>query len=390
MRLLFVSLSLGIAALSLNGCGDDDNGGDGGHGTKGGSGGSTAGTSAGRGGGGTSGTGGHVERAGRDSGSAGEESIAGVAGEADKGGAAGTGGSAGNTGTPGTCEGFSQRLVDCSVIDKPIECASGGSDPSAPCYYGCYEAATCGALTDYYCKEATNSLADCLTACDTFTCGDGSTVPSFYTCDGSADCDDGADERGCVTAPVFQCKSGETVDGSDRCDGYDQCTDSSDEAGCPELTCPQPSAPTPGAACAEAAANLESCNLLPGGSMNGCLDRTEYSACTAECWAKGSCTDVVGYFCGSTSDGAAVQTCIDACDSVSDKFPCKTGGKSVPGNYVCDDVADCDDSSDEAGCSFKCATGGQNVSIAVTCDGYSDCTDGSDEAGCQADCSGAR
>ncbi|HSU41969.1 MAG TPA: hypothetical protein VLJ38_20460, partial [Polyangiaceae bacterium] len=65
MRLLFVSLSLGVVALSLNGCGDDDSGGDGAHGTNGGSGGSTAGGSAGRGSGGTSGTGGHVDRAGR-------------------------------------------------------------------------------------------------------------------------------------------------------------------------------------------------------------------------------------------------------------------------------------------------------------------------------------
>lgn len=387
MRLLFVSLSLGVAALSLTGCGHDDNGRDGGRHQKGGSGGSTAGGSARGGNGGTSGMGGRVERAGRDSGSAGAETIGGAAGEGGDGGSAGEGGS---TGTPGTCEGLSQRLIECSIIDKPIECTFRDSDPSAACYYGCYEAAVCGALADSYCNGATNSVADCLTACDTFPCGDGSTVPSLYTCDGSDDCGNGADERGCVTAPVFHCQSGETVDGADRCDGYEQCSDSSDEDGCLELTCPQPTAPTPGAACTDAGPTLERCNLFPDGSMTGCLDRTEYSACVTECWAKGSCTDVVGYFCGSSTDGAAVRNCVDACDSVSDEFPCKTGGKSVPDNYVCDDSADCDDGSDEADCTFNCATGGQNVSLAVTCDGYSDCTDGSDEAGCQAECSGAR
>lgn len=375
MRLLFVSVSLGLAALSLNGCGDDDSGA--GPAPKGGSGGSMAGRAGRGGGGGTTSTGGRVESGGRDTSSAGEQTTGGAAGEI-------------NAGTPGTCEGFSQRLIDCSLIDKPIECASGGSDPSAACYYGCYEAAACGALTNYYCNSATNSVEDCLTACDTFPCGDGSTVPSFYTCDGSEDCANGADEQGCVTAPVFHCTSGETVDGINRCDGYDQCSDSSDEAGCPELTCPQPTAPTPGVACSDAAANLETCHILPSGSMTGCLDRTEYRACAVECWAKGSCTDVVGYFCGGTTDGAAVQACIDACDAVSDKFPCKTGGQNVAGNYVCDAVSDCDDGSDETDCMFECATGGQNVSLSVTCDGYSDCGDGSDETGCQAQCSGAR
>jgi hypothetical protein len=394
MRLLFASLGLTVAALSLNGCGSAHHEGKSdGPGGKNGTGGSmpSAGTGGNRATGGsdgsTAGTGG--------SGASGASDGSGTSGgttSASTGGSDATAGESGNGGStptkPGTCEGYSLQLFACGIVDKPYECTSAGSDPSAACYYGCYQFAECAPLVDNYCNDAENSVDDCLTACDTFPCGDGSSVASLYTCDGTMDCTNGADEKGCVTAPPFQCKNGETVDGADRCDDYEDCSDGSDEAGCPVLTCPRPSAPTPGVACRDAAANLEACGLFV--SMPGCLDRTEARACKQECFAQSSCNDTLGFFCGSTSDGAVVQKCIDDCYKLSDAFPCKAGNQTVSGNYVCDGYPDCDDQSDEDDCAFHCKTGGQSVALGVVCDDYPDCSDGSDESGCKPECAGPR
>jgi hypothetical protein len=445
MRFFLLSMSLGVAVLSLNGCftiSDDDSSSDkggskngsGGSTESGGSGGSTAGgtTGANGGSGGDTNMAGRTSRAGSASflghagrggsgsggerattgGSAGKSEAGGSGGSGDssgagdtgasggtggtggggtsgKGGSSGMGGSGGTGGsssTPGgTCADYSQHLVDCAVIDKPILCDSLGSDPASPCRYACYEAASCTTITAYTCNSAENSLNDCLTACDTFPCGNGDSVPSDFVCDGVSDCTNGADEKGCVAAPAFHCKSGGTVDGSYRCDGYPDCSDGSDEAGCPMNTCPRPMAPDPGAACADATSTLKGCGLLPGGIMTGCLDRTEYTACERECLAHGSCADLTAFLCTS-SGGDTVQACLDGCSSQSDNFPCTTGTDVVPGSYVCDDVPDCADGSDEDNCTFKCATGGQSISLSYTCDGYSDCADGSDEMGCSATC----
>ena len=119
--------------------------------------------------------------------------------------------------------------------------------------------------------------------------------------------------------------------------------------------------------------------------MTSCTDRTPYRACEKECYASAACTDIVGFFCGSKTDGAAVTACLGDCNNLPDDFACKSG-ELEPGNYVCDGSQDCSDGSDEVGCTFTCADGVQTIAENLTCNNTTDCKDGSDEMGCMATC----
>lgn len=75
-----------------------------------------------------------------------------------------------------------------------------------------------------------------------FTCQNGVCVPSWYVCDGEADCQDGSDElESLCYSPVptcapgqFMCKTGQCIDINKVCNQQRDCSDNSDEKGCGE------------------------------------------------------------------------------------------------------------------------------------------------------------
>ncbi|XP_062426817.1 LOW QUALITY PROTEIN: SCO-spondin-like [Rhea pennata] len=98
-----------------------------------------------------------------------------------------------------------------------------------------------------------------------------------------------------------------------------------------------------------------------------------------------NCTCEAGLWrCGSAAEPcAAERRCAET------EFTCRTGGRCVPGAWVCDNEDDCGDGSDEF-CALRCAphqhrcASGQCVPWGARCDGTADCLDASDEGGCPA------
>lgn len=383
MRFLLRFVSSGalvaVAVSACSGGGDDDNGGK---------------QAAGTGGvgqvGGSSGAGG---RGGAATGGTGNASGGGTSGTENAGGSDGdvggtsSGGTTGTPPTPGTCKDYTDKLESCSIMNGSIDCSVPTVGDYLPCMYGCYAAASCGQIVDGTCGEDTgNAFVDCMLVCDAleFECGGTQRVPAYFQCDSVPDCDDGSDEDGCPPADtMFACGDGSTIPAGFRCDGFEDCADDSDEADCPKVKCPPPPVPPAGEACGKAAVKLESCGVLPGGVMTSCLDRTAQAACEKTCLADASCDDVVAFLCGSAPADATVS-CLEACQSESDSFPCDDGSL-VPSFFLCDGVNDCDDGSDEKDCTFTCKNG-STVPYSATCDDVSDCKDGSDEDGCGPTC----
>jgi hypothetical protein len=330
-------------------------------------------------------------------------------------GASGSGGSGGSKHQgPGTCEGFSDKLESCDLLDRPLECETWPQGDVVDCMYGCFQGGSCEAVTNVNCFEVENSVTRCAAACRTFACQDGtllpldfqcdqlvqcaggedevdcvpcpdgSPLPPSYVCDTYLDCVDGSDEANCPAPPPWQCGSGETVVGSYRCDDYVDCVDGSDEADCPTLACPAPAAPEPGKACENATAGLVACGLLEGGVVTGCEDRTQLLACAKDCVGDAACADLEKAYCANDTSDSPLQACFDKCLELPDFFPC-ADSTSVPSYYVCDGVPDCMDAADEVDCQLDC---GDQTSVPLysTCDGYNDCSNGLDESGCSATC----
>lgn len=109
----------------------------------------------------------------------------------------------------------------------------------------------------------------------------------------------------------------------------------------------------------------------PAPHLQPILTAAPRSTCTAGLWQ-----------CAPAAEPCPAQPrCPDS------EFPCRTGGRCVPGAWLCDNEDDCGDGSDEV-CAPRCAphqhrcADGQCVPWAARCDGLSDCGDGSDERGC--------
>ncbi|MFH2005615.1 MAG: LDL receptor domain-containing protein [bacterium] len=68
-----------------------------------------------------------------------------------------------------------------------------------------------------------------------FDCGDGNQcVEAEVVCDGTQDCDSGADELECgCGAGRWQCDDGQCIHAAFVCDIVENCLDASDEQGCP-------------------------------------------------------------------------------------------------------------------------------------------------------------
>jgi hypothetical protein len=129
-----------------------------------------------------------------------------------------------------SCGLLSEGEVDCSS-----ELAAGGY---FECVRPCARAASCEDFRAQACDDLDNDLARCIDACMvqaySVDCGDGARVSGERRCDGTRDCESGADERGCSEAePMFNCGNGQAVLESSRCDGLNDCNDGRDEADCP-------------------------------------------------------------------------------------------------------------------------------------------------------------
>ncbi len=155
-------------------------------------------------------------------------------GSTSSGGSAGTvasGGFGNVSGTP--CEQTYAVAETCGLLSAGTRDCTG--DHTSQCQANCLLASNCTEISDALCNAVYNTLATCILNCpeEQLPCGDGTSYPAGYECDGFDDCTNGVDEANCD----FACGDGTTVPMSYKCDGFDDCANASDEAGCAVLNC---------------------------------------------------------------------------------------------------------------------------------------------------------
>lgn len=133
------------------------------------------------------------------------------------------------------------RLEECGLLTPGVVGPLVTREIYAPdaCYRDCLASATCDELNYGLCG-ANTLLRDCDERC-AYRCPDGSLIGLERVCDGTAQCEGGADEEDCGELPeVFSCRR---ADGYEmrgewiRCDERPDCEDGSDERGCAVHTC---------------------------------------------------------------------------------------------------------------------------------------------------------
>lgn len=185
--------------------------------------------------------------------------------------------------------------------------------------------------------EAVRGLLGCQQAAGcpaSFECGDGTTVPVDFVCDGEPDCSNGSDEAQSCPAPPM-CADGQPLATYSVCDGFEDCADGSDEVGCP--------APF---VCGDGS-EIPNEWVCDGGP--DCEDGSdEQQMCPVTCESKWE-TQLDA--CGDLSDD--VQTLFSECFD----FACLSG-LEIPAEQVCDGAQDCPQGDDEQFCSMGGSTGG--------------------------------
>ncbi len=220
---------LGLSLVSVGGC----YGGGGGHHSTGGAGGTTSSGGSGNTSSGGSGNASSGGSGNASSGGFGNTSSGGRGGSVSSGGsgAVASGGTGNVGGSP--CDQALTVAENCGLISvAPHDCVN---DHTTQCQASCFVNATCTELQDALCNDMANAFVSCLISCPTeqLPCGDGTTYPPSYECDGFSDCASGVDEADCD----FPCGDGSTVPADYRCDGFTDCASGADEANCATLNC---------------------------------------------------------------------------------------------------------------------------------------------------------
>ena len=132
-----------------------------------------------------------------------------------------------------------QALQDCGLLSEGVLPTFGSEvDDYTACMAQCYADASCADLEMTYCQTGDFGQGlsmECMTQCAAHghTCGDGTSVPPAWVCDGAPDCEDASDEPDDCPGP-FTCDNGTNeIPAGWVCDGEFDCEDQSDEAGCP-------------------------------------------------------------------------------------------------------------------------------------------------------------